>query len=140
MIDTMHEYQGVGLAAPQVHQSIRVAIVEIHQNPRYPNAPACPLTVVINPVVISMSEERSEDWEGCLSVPDLRGRLQRAESITLDAMDETGNSRRITANGWVARAFQHELDHLDGKVYIDRMTDLTRLSYLEEFARYHDED
>lgn len=133
----MHEYHGVGLAAPQVHVPIRVAVVEITSNPRYPEAPSYPLTVLINPTIVSRSEELEEDWEGCLSVPDMRGRTARARRIEIEAMDDNGEIRKITASGFVARAFQHEIDHLDGKVYLDRMTDFSSLTYLEEFSKFH---
>lgn len=137
MVDTMREYRGVGLAAPQVHVPLRVAVIEIESNPRYPEAPARPLTVLINPAVISRSAEMEDDWEGCLSIPDLRGRLARAAKIEIEATDENGNVQKIAADGFFARAIQHEIDHLDGKVYLDRMTDFSGLAHLDEYYRYH---
>lgn len=136
----MHEYHGVGLAAPQVHAPLRVAVIEIASNPRYPEAPSHPLTVLINPKILSLSTEMEEEFEGCLSLPDLRGRLPRAVKIVIEAADEKGETRKITAAGFLARAIQHEIDHLDGKVFLDRMTDFSSLAYLQEYDRYHAPD
>lgn len=137
MVQSMREYDGVGLAAPQIHLSIRVAVIEIKPNPRYPNAPVVPLTVLINPRIVSAAGETVEDWEGCLSVPGLRGPVTRHAKIEIETADENGRVRRIRAEGFFARAIQHELDHLDGKVYLDRMKDMSQLSFVEEFNRYH---
>lgn len=140
LVETMREYQGVGLAAPQVHRAIRVAVVEPTPNDRYPDAPQSALHVLINPKILVRGKEEESDWEGCLSVPDLRGRVPRAALIEVSAMDESGKERTIKADGFLARALQHELDHLDGKVYLDRMPDLSTLAYLEEYSRFHEEE
>jgi len=136
MVETMKEYDGVGLAADQVHESKQIAVLEVADNPRYPQKPNVPLTVLINPKITPLSEEIEEDWEGCLSVPDLRGRVPRYKSIRVQAWDRSGNELDFVAEDFHARVIQHEFDHLHGKVYLDRMRDLSTLTFLQEFARY----
>lgn len=136
MIETMKEYDGVGLAADQVHESKQVAVLEVADNPRYPNKPQVPLTVLINPKVTALSNETEEDWEGCLSVPDLRGKVPRYRRIRVEAWDRNGKALDFVADNFQARVIQHEYDHLNGKVYLDRMRDLSTLSFLQEFVRY----
>jgi peptide deformylase len=138
MIETMREYEGVGLAAPQVHVSWRVATIEVNFNPRYPTAPSVPLTVIINPEItpLGTDADREEDWEGCLSVPALRGKAPRYKALDLRALDSEGKPLTLRAEGFFARVIQHEVDHLDGRVYLDRMTDLRTLTHLTEFSRY----
>ncbi len=136
MIETMKEYSGVGLAADQVHESKQIAVLEVADNPRYPEKPRVPLTVLINPRITQLSEETEEDWEGCLSIPDLRGRVPRFKSIRVQAYDREGRELDFVAHGFHARVIQHEWDHLNGKVYLDRMRDLSSLAFLAEFARF----
>ena len=136
MVETMKEYDGVGLAADQVHESKQIAVLEVAENPRYPDKPKVPLTVLINPKVTPLSDEMEDDWEGCLSIPDLRGQVPRYKSIRVEALDRSGNELIFVANDFHARVIQHEWDHLNGKVYLDRMRDLSTLSFLTEFARY----
>jgi peptide deformylase len=136
MIETMKEYDGVGLAADQVHESIQVAVLEVADNPRYPNKPQVPLTVLINPKITALSNETEEDWEGCLSVPDLRGKVPRYRRIRVEAWDRYGKALDFVADDFHARVIQHEYDHLNGRVYLDRMRDLSTLSFLQEFVRY----
>lgn len=136
MVETMKEYDGVGLAANQVHQSNQIAVLEVLDNPRYPNKPHVPLAVLINPEITPLSEETQEEWEGCLSIPDLRGRVPRYRSIRVTAWDRSGNTLDFIANDFHARVIQHEFDHLNGRVYLDRMRDLSTLSFLQEFGRY----
>jgi peptide deformylase len=136
MIDTMYDYDGAGLAAPQVHVSQQIVVMEVAQNPRYPRAPAIPLTVYINPEITPLTEDMDEDWEGCLSVPGLRGRVPRYVKIRLRAYDRTGKRIDIVAEGFHARVIQHECDHLWGKLYIDRIRDTTSLTFMEEFMKY----
>jgi len=136
MIETMKEYDGVGLAADQVHESKQIAVLEVADNPRYPQKPNVPLTVLINPKITPLSEEIEDDWEGCLSVPDLRGRVPRYKSIRVQAWDRSGNELDFVAEDFHARVIQHEFDHLHGKVYLDRMRDFSTLTFLQEFARY----
>lgn len=136
MIDTMREYDGVGLAAPQVHQSIRVVVLELASNRRYPEAPSFPLTTLINPKITFLTDETDEDWEGCLSVPEMRGLVTRPTRIHVEALDRKGKPLSFDASDFFARALQHETDHLDGVLYIDRMDDLSSLTYLREFGKH----
>jgi len=136
MIETMREYDGVGLAAPQVHEPRQIAVIEVHANPRYPHAPAVPLTVVVNPVVTPLTDEQVEDWEGCLSVPDLRGRVPRWGAVRLEGYDRHGQRLELTAKDFFARVIQHEHDHLNGRVYLDRMRDLATLAHIAEWQKY----
>ena len=136
MVETMKEYDGVGLAADQVFTSKQVAVLEVADNPRYPKKPKVPLTVLVNPKITPLSDEMEEDWEGCLSIPDLRGRVPRYKSIRVQALDRRGKALDFVANDFHARVIQHEFDHLNGKVYLDRMRDFSTLTFLQEFARY----
>jgi len=136
MIETMKEYDGVGLAAVQVHESKQVAVLEVADNPRYPQKPRVPLSVLINPQITPLSQEMEEDWEGCLSITELRGKVPRYRSIRVQARDRNGDELDFVASGFHARVIQHEWDHLNGKVFLDRMRDLSTLTYLQEFARY----
>jgi peptide deformylase len=144
MVETMREYDGVGLAADQVHESRQIAVLEVTDNPRYPNKPDVPLTVLVNPNITPLSEITEEDWEGCLSIPDIRGKVPRYREIRVQAWDRHGRELDYVAHGFHARVIQHEWDHLNGRVYLDRMRDLSSLTFLQEFARYwmrvpHDE-
>jgi peptide deformylase len=136
MVDTMREYDGAGLAAPQVHTLLRVAVIEVLANPRYPDAPRIPLTVLVNPVVTPLTEETEEGWEGCLSVPDMRGVVPRVTAVRLECRDRDGRPVDTVAKDFFARVIQHETDHLDGIVYVDRMRDLSTLSHIAEWQRH----
>lgn len=136
MVETMREHNGVGLAAVQVHEPKQIAVLEVADNPRYPEKTAVPLSVLINPQIEPLSEEMEEDWEGCLSVPDLRGSVPRYKTIRVRALDRGGAKFDFVASGFHARVIQHEWDHLNGKVYLDRMRDLSTLTHLQEFARF----
>lgn len=136
MIETMREYDGVGLAAPQIHVSKQIAVLEVNANSRYPEAPKVPLTILINPRITSRSKGIIEAWEGCLSVPDMRGVVPRNDSLVCEAFDREGKPVKLEVDGFFARVIQHEWDHLQGNVYLDRMTNLQSLSYLSEFARF----
>ena len=131
MLETMVEYYGVGLAAPQVHESLAIAVIE-SDGPRG----TIPLTVLVNPEVTVLDDQLIDDWEGCLSIPDFRGRVPRWRKLRVDALDRKGKKIKITAEGFFARVIQHEFDHLMGKVYLDRMLDLKTLTHLPEFQRY----
>ena len=136
MVETMHEYSGVGVAAPQVHLPIQLTVLEVENHPRYPDMPPVPLTVLINPVVTILDEEKVEDWEGCLSIPDLRGRVPRFKKLRVEALDREANEIQIEASDFHARVIQHETDHLKGDVYLDRMPDLRSLGFLAELQRF----
>jgi len=136
MIETMHEYDGVGLAAPQVHISKQIAVLEVERNLRYPEAPPVPLTVLINPRLTVLTEETVGGWEGCLSIPDLRGVVPRYRELRVEALDRQGNKLDFTAKDFHARVVQHECDHLQGKVYLDRMPAFDTLTHLAEWQRY----
>ena len=136
MIETMREYDGAGLAATQVHTLLQVAVIEVASNPRYPDAPHVPLTVLVNPVVTPLAGEMEEGWEGCLSVPDMRGRVPRHTAVRLECHDRDARGVDLVAKDFFARVIQHETDHLNGIVYLDRMRDLSSLSHLAEWQRY----
>lgn len=140
MIETMREYDGVGLAAPQVHQSLRILVIEVASNPRYPEAPAIPLSVFFNLHLEGVGDEKVTDWEGCLSVPGLRGRVPRFQKVRGRAVTRDGKPVEFEAEGFAARVLQHEGDHLDGRVYLDSMTDMRSLSFVEELRRYAPDD
>src|SRR6266700_7985705 len=116
MVETMREYNGAGLAAPQVHVLKQICVIEVNENPRYPEAPAIPLTVLVNPVLTPMTEEMEEGWEGCLSVPDMRGMVPRLTSVRLQCLDREGQKIDVIAKDFFARVCQHESDHLHGMV------------------------
>lgn len=139
MIETMFEYHGVGLAAPQVHESLLLAVIE-SQGERG----KIPLTVLVNPMIKVLGEnpgsvpdvDMEVDWEGCLSIPELRGRVPRYRRLQVEALDRTGARMEFVAEGFFARVIQHEHDHLMGNVYLDRMPNLHTLTHLDEMHRY----
>jgi peptide deformylase len=131
MMETMVEYYGVGLAANQVHESLAIAVIESH-GPRG----TIPMTVLVNPEVTVLDEYLIDDWEGCLSIPELRGRVPRYRKLRVQAQDRHGKKIQFVAEDFFARVIQHECDHLIGKVYLDRMRDFQTLSHLQEFNRY----
>ena len=136
MVETMREYEGVGLAAPQVHAAKRIAVIEVSGSRRYPGEGPIPLTVLINPKILNASKRHVTDWEGCLSVHELRGKVPRAESLEVEAYNRKGERVVIRAQGFFARVIQHECDHLAGKVFLDRMPDLSTLTHMQELVRY----
>jgi peptide deformylase len=136
MIDTMREEGGVGLAAPQVNRSIQIVVLEYENNERYPGESSIPVTALINPVLSDLSDETDLGWESCLSLIDFRGLVPRSTSLMLTAYDREGNKIEKRATGFEAVVLQHEIDHLNGKVFLDRMDDLTQLSYQEEFEEF----
>ncbi|MBI4639889.1 MAG: peptide deformylase [Candidatus Tectomicrobia bacterium] len=136
MIETMREYEGVGLAAPQVYESKQIIIVEMQAHPRHLHIAAIPLTVLINPTITYLSSEAEEDWEGCLSINDLRGKVPRSRKISVKGYDQKGKEVKLDIENFFARVVQHEVDHLIGKVFLDRMRDFSTLTHLGEYNRY----
>jgi peptide deformylase len=135
MIETMHEYDGVGLAAPQVHVGLRLAVIEVSEEDERAEE-GVPLTVLVNPVLRPLGDKTVNGWEGCLSIPDLRGRVPRLRRLELRALDRKGKPFRLEAADFFARVIQHECDHLDGSVYLDRMEDARSLSFIDEWDRH----
>jgi len=140
LIDTMHKEGGVGIAAPQVARSIQIIVVEYSENERYPGEKEIPLMALVNPTITRYGEEKVEGWESCLSLIDLRGLVTRSKEITVEAYKRNGEKTLIEASGFLAVVLQHEIDHLHGKVFLDRMTDLSKLAYQEEFEKFWKEE
>jgi peptide deformylase len=136
MVDTMREYSGVGLAAPQVHLSLQLAVLEVSHHPRYPDMPLVPLTYLINPQVSVVDAAIIDDWEGCLSIPEMRGLVPRYKRLRVRALGRQGEQLDFVASDFHARVIQHETDHLRGEVYLDRMANLKSLSHLAEWQRF----
>jgi peptide deformylase len=135
MVETMIDYDGVGLAAPQVYQSLRLIVLgDPEADAADPDA--LPLTLCVNPEWVSMSEEKELGYEGCLSIPEIRGQVPRSKTAEVRALDRRGKPFTLKASGFLARVLQHEIDHLDGILFPDRMADLSTLSFLEEYYRY----
>ena len=136
MIETMHEYHGVGLAAPQVHEDVRVFVGLLDEEP----GPDSETTVLINPEITPDGPDKKEGWEGCLSIPDIRGMVPRFTSIGVKALDREGRPIELQLKNFAARVAQHETDHLDGILFFDRMTSMQSLTFLDEYSRYHSKD
>ena len=137
MVDTLRDYGGIGLAAPQIGEPVRVALIEIPAgSSRYGEIPAMPLTAFINPTVEIVDPATRGYWEGCLSVPGLRGFVERPQHVRVRYTTLEGEPAGLELQGFLATVFQHELDHLDGTLYIDRIKDSKLLSFEEEFTRY----
>jgi peptide deformylase len=142
LFETMHEYEGVGLAAPQVHESLRVFVAGFAPPSKNEDdedeepTRAVPLMALINPEITPIGQEIVEDWEGCLSIPDIRGRVPRSRQISVRAYDRRGKRIEVRAGGFTARVIQHETDHLDGVLFFDRMKSFETLTFLDEFGRY----
>ncbi len=131
MFETMREYDGVGLAAPQIHEDLRLFVAGVDD----PDV-GLPTVTMINPEVEAIGVESEEDWEGCLSIPDIRGKVPRAREVRVRALDRHGATQSFTAKGLPARVIQHETDHLDGVLFVDRMTSLETLTFIPEYDRY----
>ena len=139
MLLTMHEYEGVGLAGPQVHESIQLAVLEIPGSDDRSRAEV-PFTVLVNPTITPLGNEGENGWEGCLSIPDLRGVVPRLKQLRLEALDRDGKRFSLEASGFFARVIQHECDHLGGHVYLDRMSDMKSLTFIKEFEAHVHQD
>jgi peptide deformylase len=136
MIETMVEYRGVGLAGPQIHEALRLFVAKLDA---HDDDDAEPIAV-INPEITIVDSEAVEDWEGCLSIPDIRGRVPRAREIKVRALDRNGERVELRARDFPARIIQHETDHLDGVLFFDRMRSFESLTFLDEYARYWTKD
>ena len=141
MFETMTEYQGVGLAAPQVHESIRLFVAGFAPggDEDEEDDERVPLMALINPEITPVGADAVQDWEGCLSIPDIRGKVPRARQIVVRALDRKGKRIELRASGFTARVIQHETDHLDGVLFFDRMSSFQTLTFVEEFGRYWSE-
>jgi peptide deformylase len=139
MRQTMYEYDGVGLAAPQVHEGSRLAVIEVPGSDERARTEV-PFVVLVNPVVTPLDDERENGWEGCLSIPDLRGVVPRWKRVKLEALDRDGKPYSLEAQDFFARVIQHECDHLDGSVYLDRMPDMRSLTFIKEFEDHVHKD
>src|SRR5262252_4044421 len=136
MIDTMHEYHGVGLAAPQVHEGLRIFVALLDEEPGAKSDAA----VIINPEIVPNGSAIEEGWEGCLSIPDIRGMVPRYTDITLKGADRTGRAIELPLKNFPARVAQHETDHLDGVLFFDRMKAFNTLTFLDEYSRFWAKD
>ncbi|HEU0188604.1 MAG TPA: peptide deformylase [Gallionella sp.] len=132
MRDTMQSLNGVGLAAPQIGVGLRVVIFGVRHSPRYPDVEGVPETVLINPVITPLGEAIEEDWEGCLSIPGLRGLVPRLANVRYQGVDEYGDQIDRSVSGFHARVVQHECDHLDGILYPMRIRDMSKFGFAEE--------
>ncbi len=137
LVETMVDANGAGIAANQVYEPIRICTIWVKDNPRYPYKPNVPLTVLVNPEIESLTEETFVNYEGCLSVPNLRGEVKRVTHIRVRALDREGNVVDREVKGLTAGTFQHEVDHLDGALFVDRVFDTKSLCTWQEFERYH---
>ena len=136
MIDTMHEYHGVGLAAPQVHEGVRLFVAVLDDDPDAKSE----TLVIVNPEIVPNTSDVEEGWEGCLSIPDIRGMVPRHTDIRLKALDRNGRPIDLTLRNFPARVAQHETDHLDGVLFFDRMKSFQSLTFMDEYSRFHAKD
>ena len=137
LVDTMHAARGAGIAAPQVGRDLSIAVVHIEDNPRYPYKPNVPLTVFVNPRITPLTRATASVYEGCLSVPGIRGRVDRFMRVRVDAWDRRGRELSFEARGQTAGTFQHQFDHQQGVLFVDRVTDPTTLSTWDNFEAHH---
>ncbi|MCU1399404.1 MAG: Peptide deformylase [Acidimicrobiales bacterium] len=137
LIDTMRHANGAGIAANQIGEHVRITVIEVNDNPRYPYKPRIPLTVVVNPEITPIDDEVVVINEGCLSVPNLRGDVSRHVSVRVRYLDRDGVEHDEVKRGLTAGTFQHECDHLDGKLFVDRVVDTRTLTTWEQFERFH---
>jgi peptide deformylase len=137
LIETMRDASGAGLAAIQVYRPIRICAIEVRDNPRYPYKPPIPLTVLVNPVLTPIGDETFDNNEGCLSVPNLRGTVPRAVHLRCQAWDRHGHAIDEVVHGLKAATYQHEVDHLDATLFLDRVRDPRTLTTWTEFERFH---
>lgn len=139
LVETMRDARGAGLAANQVYRPIRICALEVDKNPRYPYKPDIPLTILVNPVLTPIGVETFENYEGCLSVPDMRGVVRRHARLRVQALDRHGKTIDHETAGVTAGTFAHEVDHLDGKLFLDRVTDTSTLCTWKAFAMHYED-
>jgi peptide deformylase len=137
LVETMRDANGAGLAAIQVYEPVMICAIEVKQNPRYPYKPDVPLTILVNPVLRRLTDETFDNYEGCLSVPNLRGVVPRVTELRVTAWDRHGGDIDAVVRGLTAGTYQHEVDHLHGKLFTDRVVDPSTLTTWGEFERYH---
>lgn len=138
LVETMREANGAGLAAIQVHRAVRICAVEVNDNPRYPYKPNVPLTILVNPVIEPLSDALFENYEGCLSVPNLRGLVRRHAEVRVRGLERDGELFDREIRGLTAGTFQHEVDHLDGALFVDRVHDPRSLCTWDEYRRHYE--
>lgn len=134
--DSMKHYGGIGIAAPQIGVSLQVAVIELASTNRYGEEVNLPFTVFVNPKLEFLTDEEQGFWEGCLSVPGLRGFVERPKKLKVTYLNEKGESKELIADGFLATVIQHELDHLFGVLYVDRLKDMSYLTYQEEYDQF----
>lgn len=138
MRETLHAYGGIGLAAPQIDVSYRIAIIEIENtSTRYGELERTPFEVYVNPDIVVIEDESAGYWEGCLSVPGMMGYVERPQHIRVDYLNQSGEQKSIETHGFLATVFQHEFDHLDGILYVDRIEDKSLFSFEQEYLEFH---
>jgi len=137
LVETMRDANGAGLAAIQIYEPIRIVAMEVQGNPRYPYKPKLPLTILVNPVLEPIGDETFFNYEGCLSVPNLRGKVRRHARLRVTALDRHGERIETTTAGITAGTYQHEVDHLDGRIFIDRVEDPSSFTTWENFERHY---
>jgi peptide deformylase len=140
LVETMFDANGAGIAANQVYEPIRICALHVKDNPRYPYKPNIPLTILVNPKLELLAEETFLNYEGCLSVPNLRGEVPRCVNIRVRAWDRNGNDLDFEARGITAGTYQHEVDHLDGTLFVDRVVDTRSLCTWQDFERFRQAD
>jgi peptide deformylase len=141
MRETLHAYGGIGLAAPQIDVSYQIVVIEIENtSTRYGEIELVPFSVFINPAISIIDETAGGYWEGCLSVPGMMGYVERPQHIRIDYLDEKGISQAIEPRGFLATVFQHELDHLQGKLYVDKLKDTSLFAFDDEYNDYHSDN
>jgi peptide deformylase len=138
LIETKRAANGAGIAASQVSRPLRLFIVEVENNPRYPYKPDIPLDIVVNPVITFLTEERFDNYEGCLSIPDLRGIVPRCPEIRVSGLDRNGDPVDRIVRGITAGTYQHEHDHVNGILFPDRVEDMRTLCTWDEFVKRHE--
>ena len=137
LVETMRDAKGAGLAANQVHRPIQICAIEVQDNPRYPYKPNIPLTILVNPIIKVLDQETFKNFEGCLSVSNLRGIVDRYLGIEIQFWDRKGHPKTLEVRGLTAGTYQHEVDHLEGRIFLDRVTDSSSLCTWQHFEAYH---